>query len=70
MKATDEQIGGNHYVGYPIQPVEFLHSNRVGFIEGSIIKYVLRFRDKNGLEDLRKACHYLALLIEQEYPGE
>ena len=63
-KASKKQIGGSHYLGYEIQPVEFLIKNNVGFVEGNIIKYVLRFKEKGGVDDLRKAQHYIELLIE------
>ena len=61
------QYGGNHYINWPIQPIEFITANRLGFCEGNIIKYVSRFRDKGGKEDLIKAKHYIDILIEQEY---
>lgn len=67
MKATDEQIGGDHYSKYGIQPTEFIYKNGIPFIEGNIIKYVIRHKDKHGLEDLRKAKHYIDLLIQFEY---
>ena len=66
MNATDTQIGGTHYKQMKIQPIEFILSNKIGFIEGNVIKYVSRWRDKNGIEDLKKARHYLDLLIENE----
>lgn len=66
-KPSEIQIGGNHYAKYKIQPTEFIHTNHVPFIEGNIIKYVLRHKDKNGIEDLKKAKHYIDLLIEFEY---
>lgn len=66
-KPTEIQIGGNHYSKYKIQPTEFIHINNVPFIEGNILKYILRHRDKNGIEDLKKAKHYIDLLIEFEY---
>lgn len=69
-KASDRQEGGNHYKQYKIQPTEFLHVNNVLFIEGNVIKYVLRHRQKNGLQDLLKAKHYIDLLIEYEYKQE
>ena len=69
-KASDHQEGGNHYKQYKIQPTEFLHANNVPFIEGNVIKYVLRHRQKNGLQDLLKAKHYIDLLIEYEYKQE
>lgn len=67
MKASDKQIGGLHYKQLAIQPTEFIHRNNLNFIEGNVIKYVCRHREKNGKDDLRKAIHYLELLIEYEY---
>lgn len=66
MKTLKTQVGGTHYSKMAIQPVEFIHKNNIGFIEGSVIKYVTRWREKNGVEDLRKAKHFLEILIEQE----
>jgi hypothetical protein len=66
MSSLDEQIGGDHYQTYTIQPIEFLYRNNVPFIEGNIIKYVLRHKNKNGVEDLKKARHYVDMLIELE----
>lgn len=66
MSALDYQVGGSHYRDKAIQPVEFIHANSLGFCEGNIIKYVSRWKDKNGLQDLYKAKHYLELLIELE----
>jgi hypothetical protein len=66
MTTLKTQIGGSHYKTMAIQPVEFIHKNNIGFIEGSVIKYVTRWRSKNGVEDLRKAKHFLEILIEQE----
>lgn len=63
----DTQVGGGHYKDFKIQPVEFFHANNVPFIEGAIIKYLLRHKAKNGLEDLLKARHFLELLIQLEY---
>lgn len=65
-KALDTQVGGDHYKTMKIQPVEYIHRNGIGFCEGSIIKYVSRWRGKNGLQDLKKARHFLDLLIEME----
>jgi len=64
--ALDRQPGGSHYKSYAIQPVEFIAKNNIPFIEGNIIKYVVRHRDKNGIEDLEKAKHYIEMLIEFE----
>lgn len=63
----DVQEGGLHYKGYKIQPVEFAMANKLDLCQANVVKYVLRFRDKNGIEDLKKAKHYIDLLIHFEY---
>lgn len=65
-EALITQIGGHHYKKLSIQPVEYIHANSIPYFEGNVIKYVTRWRDKGGLEDLEKAKHYLDLLIEFE----
>jgi hypothetical protein len=60
------QVGGNHYQHLAIQPIEYIHANSIPFLEGNIIKYVTRWKDKNGLEDLLKARHYIEVLIKLE----
>jgi hypothetical protein len=60
------QIAGDHYKKLKIQPVEYIHANGIPFIEGSVIKYVTRWRDKGGIDDLRKARHFIDLLIDLE----
>lgn len=64
--ATLRQVGGSHYKDMAIQPAEYVHRNGMGYIEGCVIKYVSRWRKKNGIEDLRKAVHFLEMLIEME----
>ena len=64
MKSFKKQVGGSHYKNYKIQPVEFIIKNNIGFVEGNIIKYVLRFKEKGGVQDLLKAKHYIELLID------
>lgn len=66
VSATEKQVGGDHYKDMPIQPVEFIHKNGIGFVEGCVIKYVSRWRKKGGIEDLKKARHFLDMLIEME----
>lgn len=66
-KVLDHQEGGSHYKKMAIQPIDFIYFNEIPFIEGNIIKYILRHKKKNGLEDLKKALHYLQILIEKEY---
>tara|TARA_B100000945_G_C19842244_1_gene349958 strand:+ start:174 stop:419 length:246 start_codon:yes stop_codon:yes gene_type:complete len=63
-KATDKQIGGDHYKGFIISPIEFITANNLSFIQGSIIKYICRYNKKNGKEDIDKAIHYCELLKE------
>lgn len=64
--ANNMQIGGMHYKGKDIQPWDYIAANQIGYFEGNVIKYVSRWRDKGGLEDLKKARHYLDKLIELE----
>jgi hypothetical protein len=66
MSALEKQISGDHYKSLKIQPIEYIHANGIPFAEGSVIKYVTRWRDKGGLADLEKAKHFLELLIEPE----
>jgi hypothetical protein len=62
------QVGGDHYRKLAIQPVEFCQRNQLGYCESAVIKYVTRHREKNGVQDIDKAIHYLQLLKEIEYP--
>lgn len=65
--ALDVQVGGNHYKKFKIQPIEFIHANDLNFFQGNIIKYATRYKDKNGIEDLKKVKHYVDLLIQLEF---
>lgn len=65
-KANDGQVGGDHYKKKAIQPWDYIVANEIPYLEGNIIKYVSRWRDKGGLKDLEKAKHYLEKLIESE----
>lgn len=64
--ALATQVGGGHYKSMAIQPVEYIHKNNIGYFEGCVIKYVSRWKAKNGIEDLKKARHFIDLLIEFE----
>ena len=66
MSALEHQEGGSHYKHYPIQPVEYIYANKIPFVEGCIIKYVTRWKDKGGIKDLEKAKHFIEMLIEME----
>lgn len=64
-KKKTKQVGGDHY-DLPIQPIEYILANDLGFVEGNIIKYVTRYKRKNGMQDLFKAKHYLDILIKNQ----
>jgi hypothetical protein len=66
MSANDEQHGGSHYKGKAIQPWDYIAANNIGYFEGCAIKYLSRWKDKGGIEDLRKARHFVEKLIEIE----
>ncbi len=68
MTAHDVQVGGSHYKGKSIQPWDYIAANNLGYFEGNIVKYVSRWRDKGGVDDLKKARHYLDKLIELNTP--
>jgi len=70
MEALNKQEGGEHYKKYAIQPVEFCQVNKVPFCEANVIKYVMRHRDKNGIEDLKKAIHYIELIMDIDYKNQ
>jgi hypothetical protein len=65
-KALSKQVAGSHYKDMPIQPVEYIYANALGYFEGNVVKYISRWRKKGGMDDLRKAKHYVELLIELE----
>ena len=61
-----EQVGGTHYSRLGIEPIQFIETNGLGYHEGNVIKYVSRWRNKNGIEDLKKAKWYIERLLELE----
>ena len=75
--SNDKQIGGSHYLEAPIQPWDAMqswmsHEQFVGFLRGNAIKYIARAEKKGGIEDYRKAMHYLEKLAEvlEQYQTE
>jgi hypothetical protein len=70
MSANDIQVGGNHYKDQAIQPWDYIASNNIGYLEGNAIKYLSRWKKKGGIDDLRKAEHYVKKLIELELHKE
>jgi hypothetical protein len=65
-RADHKQVGGDHYKTKAIQPWEVIERNGMGFFDGNALKYLMRYKDKNGVEDLKKAVHYIEKLIELE----
>lgn len=63
-----KQTGGTHYKGLAITPAEYAMKNHLDACQFSVVKYITRFREKNGLEDLKKAKDFIDMLIESEYP--
>lgn len=66
LDSLSTQIGGNHYKKLAIQPMTYSMENKLDPLQHTIIKYVTRFRDKNGIEDLEKAKHCIDMLIDWE----
>lgn len=66
----DVQVGGGHYKALPIQPVEYNMKNGLNYCQGSVVKYITRYKEKGGVEDLKKAKHFIDLLIELEYGND
>jgi Protein of unknwon function (DUF3310) len=62
--AMETQVGGSHYKDMPLQPIEYILANNLGFCEGNIVKYITRYRAKGGAEDIKKVIHYAQLLLE------
>ena len=64
--ANSKQVSGSHYSDKEIQPWDYIHANNLCYFTGNCVKYVSRWRDKGGIDDLKKAIHYLEKLIELE----
>jgi hypothetical protein len=67
-KPSEQQVGGNHYKDKGIQPIHYAHANQLNACQFSVVKYITRYANKDGLKDLLKAKHFIDLLIEIEYP--
>ena len=63
-KANETQVGGKHYKDQKIQHWDYVATNDLDYFQGQITKYVSRWKNKNGLEDLKKAQHFLKKYIE------
>jgi len=67
MSALNKQVDGTHYKDMPIQPVQYIHANAMGYLAGNVVKYISRHKAKNGAADVRKAIHYCELILQLEY---
>lgn len=65
--ALAKQVGGSHYKSFAIQPIEYIHRNGLDYLAGNVVKYVSRHKAKNGAADIRKAIHYLELILSLQY---
>lgn len=62
-----QQVGGDHYKGMPIDPVTYSKANNLDCHQFSIVKYVSRHKSKGGIDDIKKAMHFLQMLLESDY---
>jgi len=65
--SLDKQVGGKHYKRMKLQPAEFINENKLLFAEGNAIKYICRHSFKGKKEDIKKAIHYLEMILERDY---
>lgn len=65
MRKRTNQVGGDHYSSMTIQPFDIIDEYGLNYYEGNVLKYLLRHRRKNGLEDLKKAKDYIDVLIDK-----
>jgi hypothetical protein len=70
MSVLENQVGGDHYRNKAIQPIQYIMANKLPFCEGNIVKYITRWREKGGVEDLRKIKEYCDFLIKEEIDGQ
>ena len=62
-KKTTEQVGGAHYKNKKIEPIDYIVGNNLNFCESNVIKYITRYKEKGGIEDLKKAKQYIDFII-------
>ena len=70
MNPYDKQIAGSHYQGFKIQPSKFVIENKMLFPEGCAIKYICRHQSKGKAQDIKKAIHYLQMILERDYDAD
>ena len=69
-KANEQQVGGAHYADKAIQPWDYIVANKMDYFEGNALKYLTRWKEKDGVKDLKKAIHYLEKIIERANAGD
>ena len=65
--SLEQQVDGSHYIRMKIQPAQFINENDLPFAEGNAIKYICRHKYKGKKEDLKKAIHYIEMIMERDY---
>ena len=65
--SLEKQVGGKHYKNFRIQPAHCINENKLLFAEGNAIKYICRHSVKGKEEDIKKAIHYLEMILERDY---
>ena len=65
--SLEKQVGCKHYRCMKIQPAQFITENKLLFAEGNAIKYICRHKFKGKAEDIKKAIHYLEMILERDY---
>lgn len=65
IKEMQELQKDGHYHKCKIEPIEYILANNLGFCEGNVVKYITRYKDKGGVDDLRKIKIYVDYLIDE-----
>ena len=63
---NQKQVGGTHYTDVKYAPWDVVLDWNLGYLDGTALKYISRWKKKNGLEDIKKAIHFLEKLVEVE----
>lgn len=66
MKANEFMVGGDHYKKLKYETWDVIIDWNLGYLDGNAVKYLSRWRNKGGVQDLKKAAHYIQKLIEVE----
>lgn len=69
MINKDREVGGTHYSDMNVEPIELIEAFDLNFVQGSIVKYVSRYKSKGGVQDLEKALHYCEIGLDDKSNG-